>query len=239
MESDSSTFETVFSVIILLAVLGIRFLSFLNGGNFFGTSRRRRRRAEYLDESEPAPFRLVDDFPDVAPPEPAVDIIGEKFSSLKVGPFNARMNREMVSGPDITRMGPIATSLTVRILPVDSFGFTVEFPQSNLYEESPVPFHQRLHIHCAEQELRTLIQSGGFLTPLRALSGMGNGRVSASGDTFTVTIFRGFNDEEALDNLYAEAYSLFQKYAQILQFNVRDWRANAAQYDWWANESAR
>ncbi|MBR2980376.1 MAG: hypothetical protein IKC51_10650 [Myxococcaceae bacterium] len=237
MESDSSTFETVFSVILLLAVLGVRFLSFLNGGNFFGTSRRRRRRAEYLDDSEPAPFRLVDDFPDVAPPEPAVDIIGEKFTALKVGPFNAQIKREMTSGPDMARMGPIATSFTVHMLPVASFGFTIEFPQTNLYaEDGSGSFDQRLHIiTCAEQELRSLILSGPVLMPLRALSGMGAGRVSASGNTFTVTIFRGFNDEAALDNLYAEAYSLFQKYAQLLQFNVRDWRANAAQYDWWAN----
>ncbi len=192
------------------------------------------------DDSAAPLFRLADDFPDIAAPEHADNVIGEKFSALQVGPFNARIRRQMVAVPGISPAGSftVATIFQVDIIDVNTFAFQIEFSEKYSCSERQEPltaFYRTLTVNCSEPELLSLLQSKKFLGPVRALNAMAAGRICASGSEFSIALFVTLNDEAALDDLFAEANILFEKYAQLLQLNVLQWRMNAVNYDWWAH----
>ncbi len=197
----------------------------------------RRDRDEEDEHADPS-YSWFDDLSSANRLDAADERLLDKFSALKLGPFDAKITRQIVAKPTYTVSNSMmfGTCFTAKILPVQKFSFEIDFPKKILRNTSPAAFEGAIGITCGNPELRALLKSREFLTHLRALNAIAPGAIRCIGDTFSVQLFTALGDEGSLISFFFECEKIFKRYAQFLQLNVREWRMNAAKYDWWSEE---
>ena len=192
MNSGGQSLDFTFAILAAISVVGVIIFQICTAldqkdrtGSFWGSGRGGRGGLfggdgdEYVEPS----ISFFDHFPDVPAPEPANNVIGDKFSALKVGPFDAQICRQMVTQPSASTTGSfaVATIFSIKIIPVNSFAFQIDFPQQYFYARGPdslAAFYESLSVNCAEPELLSLLQSDRFLAPLRALNALAAGSIA-------------------------------------------------------------
>lgn len=171
-----------------------------------------------------------------------------KYESFRVGKFQGTLRRRLMmatkkSGRIDLRNDEGAlqmmTFFSITIPAVQSFYFTLEFPESQ-WDPRARPqqaLFRDLVWDIPERELDEAFHRLESIQLLRDLFSLGPGSIVCADNDFSIYIKRGLRSEAELESFYSTARKIFRVYARVAQLNLLEWRSPENNYDWWRGVS--
>lgn len=168
-----------------------------------------------------------------------------RYRTFYVGKFRGTLLRKLVATPKQSGQGEsgddagalrLITFFSVTIPPVQSFSFSLEFPNPKRYQAalSRQELLDALVWNIPERELEEAFHRPEALQLLCELFSLGSGRIACGGNDFSISINCHLTSGAELECFGATARKFFRVYAQVAQMNLPEWRSPENNYDWWS-----